>query len=419
MAWYSETIEISEGIFETHAWEDENTAKKRLVFLQNKTQRTIIWYPKPQDNFVVKEVLLDGFDKLPPEFSNLGYIKSAGGFLNSRLALHKVNSLKISKLKENSFRKLPGKKSFNVVLNYASFSKLKNSISAITTEAKLDKASYTDEFFHTTFPSQYKKPVTKTSKARVRRAVESLDSSAISDLTNADIEKLIEFFTELITKRYTSETSRSKLLSAAKIKVDQVAIKDVVKKFEKLLKGDAAESEWGKFLQINLFLLNPEYVGVVPELNLMLASPRKVDFGLINSNGYLDIFEIKKSSTPLLAKKTDRGNFFWSTDMVKSITQAEKYLHNAESKAPTLAKDIERERNVKVQVIKPKAILVIGDTSQLDTQQKQEDFQVMRRSLKNVEIVLYDEMLVRLKNQLGKVFSQPNIDTTQANKQVV
>lgn len=416
MAWYSEIKEVSEGIFETHVWEDEKTSKKKLVFLQDKAKKTIIWYPKPQDNFVVKEVLLDGFERLPPEFSNLGYIKSAGGFLNSRLALHKVNSLTISKLKENSFRKLPGKKSFNVVLNYASFSRLKNSISAITTEAKLDKASYTDEFFYTTFPSHYKRPITKTSKARVRRAVESLDSTAISDLTNADIEKLISFFSELIAKRYTSESSRNKLLSAAKIKVDQVAIKDVVKNFEKLLKNDVAESEWGKFLQTNLFLLNPEYVGIVPELNLMLGSPRKVDFGLINSTGYLDIFEIKKSSTSLLAKTKDRGNFYWSTEATKAIAQAEKYLYNAEIKAPILAKDIERERNVKVQVIKPKVILVMGDTRQLDTAQKQEDFRVMRSSFKNVEIVLYDEMLVRLKNQLGKVFSHPNIDTAEANK---
>lgn len=416
MSWYSETEEVASGIFETHVWEDDKPGKKILVFSQDKAKKKIVWYPR--DEFAVKEVLLDGFDKLPPEFSNLGYIKSAGGLLNSRLALNKINSFTISKFKSNSFRRLPGKKSFNVVLSYTSFSNFKNSISAINTEAKLDKSSYTDEFFSSTFPSQYKKPESKVSKARVRRAVQSLDSSAISDLTGADIDRLIDFFAELITKRYTSEVSRNKLLGAAKIKVDQVAIKDVIKKFEKLLKDNVAESEWGNFLKTNLFLLNPEYVGVVPELNLMLGSPRKVDFGLINSNGYLDIFEIKKSSTALLANSMDRGNFYWSTEAVKAITQAEKYLHNAEIKAPTLAKDIERERNVKVQVIKPKAFLIIGETKQLDSPQKQEDFQVLRRSLKNVEIILYDEMLVKLKNQLGKVFSMPNIETSEANKKV-
>src|ERR1017187_1432740 len=102
MAWNSKTSEVSEGIFKTYVWEDENTSKKILVFSRDKRKRTIKWYPR--DDFAVKEVLLEGFDKLPPEFSNLGYIKSAGGLFNSRLSVHKINSLSISKLRVSSFR---------------------------------------------------------------------------------------------------------------------------------------------------------------------------------------------------------------------------------------------------------------------------------------------------------------------------
>ncbi|MDB5160239.1 MAG: hypothetical protein JWO99_502 [Candidatus Saccharibacteria bacterium] len=408
MAWDYETSE-DKGLILTHVWKDDDTAKKILVFAEDKKKRTIIYYPK--DEFVVKEVLLEGFTKLPPEFSRLGYIVSAGGLLNSRLSLHKINSLTISKLKNDSFRKLPQKKSFNVILSYSSFSKFKDGISGIIGQAKIDKSNYTDDFFHNTFPAVYKENTSGISKARVRRAVQSLDSSAISDLTPADIEKLINFFSVLITKRYTSAANRNKLLSAAKIQVDQVAVKDVIKQFEKLLEKERPESEWSTFLQENLFLLNPEYVGILPELNLMLASDRNVDFGLVNSNGYLDIFEIKKPQTQLLAKNTDRGNYYWSTEAVKAITQAEKYLYNAEKKAANLAQDIKRERKVDVKVIKPKAILILGSGDQLDDPSKDEDFQILRRALKNVEIILYDEMLTKLKNQLGKIYSKPNIDS--------
>lgn len=119
------------------------------------------------------------------------------------------------------------------------------------------------------------------------------------------------------------------------------------------------------------------------------------------------MFEIKKPTTPPLYKNTDRGNYYWHTETVKAITQAEKYLFESERKEPVLSEDIKRENNEDVEVIKPKVFLVIGSSEQLDKNNMKEDFRILRESLKNVNIILYDELYERFK-YLKKGLSELN-----------
>ena len=129
---------------------------------------------------------------------------------------------------------------------------------------------------------------------------------------------------------------------------------------------------------------------------------------MVDSQGYLDIFEIKKPTTNLLAKSKDRGNYYWSTNAVKALAQAEKYLYNTERKASQLKEDISREKNINVEVIKPRVFVIMGNKSQLDHKDKKADFQILRRSLKNIEVILYDELLERIENQKSKIYSDNN-----------
>src|SRR3989344_5085032 len=192
------------------------------------------------------------------------------------------------------------------------------------------------------------------------------------------------FFESFIEKRYKSDDGKRKLFRFAKIKIDDIAINQIIGEFKELLQKNAPEAKWGAHLKRNLFLIDSKYIKVIPEINVMLAGARKVDFGLVDSQGYMDIFEIKKPSTALLAKSQDRGNYYWSTDAIKALVQAEKYLHNAERKASSLTEDIKREKDIIVEVIKPRAFVILGDRSQLNNKNKSEDFQVLRRSLKNI-----------------------------------
>ncbi len=210
----------------------------------------------------------------------------------------------------------------------------------------------------------------------------------------------------MLKNRYQSNSHKFLQLARTKIQVDTVAIDRIIKEFEENLANSISENAWGKYLKKNLFLLESKYVKILPELNVILRGSRNADFGMIDTKGFLDIFEIKKPNTNLLSSETDRGNYYWHSDTVKAIVQAEKYLFNAERKASTLADDIKREERIDVKVIKPRAILIIGHSNQLDNENKKEDFKVLRKSLKNIEIVLYDELVEGMENQKNKYYDQ-------------
>jgi hypothetical protein len=188
------------------------------------------------------------------------------------------------------------------------------------------------------------------------------------------------------------------------MKVDEITLNNLINEFKKLLDDNALEKKWCKFLSKNLFLIDSRYVDALPKLNVVLASSREVDFGLVDSQTYLDIFEVKRPGTRLLSTKTDRGNYYWHNDAIKAIVQAEKYYYHAESKKDILGSDINRILHRSVKVTRPRVIVLIGSTKQFDNDDKKEDFRVLRMSLKNVEVVPYDELLERIVNQKNKIF---------------
>jgi len=381
---------------------DTVTNKKRKVYNIDPKKSIIKFYPGKDrhgnEMFFLKEIILEGFNKLPFEFSQSGYVK--GGvlyYLNKKLSNKCITKFIISKLQTSAFNKN------EVILNYDDFQRLKKRLSRIAYESKIEKGKYVDEFFYDTFPNHYTIE-SETSRSRYLRVINNIDKDIIQHFDKNTVEKFEEFYEQLISTKYKAKDKKTRLVTRTKIKIDKLAVDNVISEFESLLKGTTSETDWGKFLLKNLFLVDSKYLKAISELNVVLAGARKVDFGLIDYQGHLDIFEIKKPSTDLLSKKQDRGNYYFHTDTIKAITQAEKYLYQAEGKRDILEKDILIEKELSVKVIKPRAILLIGNTSQLDTEKKKIDFRILRNSLKNVEIVLFDELLDRLKNLKGKVY---------------
>lgn len=385
------------GIEEIWADDNKNPKKRKKVFSIDKKEETVIFHFG--DGHCVKDILVKGCKSLPVFFSEKGYIKQGiGYYLDKMLLGKKIKKVIVSKKEPNSFKK------DEIIINYDSLVELQKGLGNINTEAKKDKSDYVSNFFNRLFPKQYKK-IEDSAPKRTSKVLRILDQSIIEHLDTDGVNKFIDFFEILLKTKYSNQVSRHKLLSLAKIKVDDVAIEEIINKFESNITNDCSEGSWGKFLEKNLFLLDSKYIKSIPQLNLVLAGARKVDFGLVDSYGYLDIFEIKKPTTKLLSKAQDRGNYYWSVDAVKAITQAEKYLYNAEQKALSLASDIEREKDgLQVNIVRPRAVLLLGDTKQLDNKAKFDDFKILRNSLKNIEVVTYDELLIRMKNQRNRIY---------------
>jgi len=85
-------------------------------------------------------------------------------------------------------------------------------------------------------------------------------------------------------------------------------------------------------------------------------------------------------------------------------------LRNINRKGALLVEDLQRERGVEIpfKIIKPRAFLIMGTSKQFTNKNMADDFQVLRRSQKNIEIILYDDFLKKLENQKNKVFLVSN-----------
>ncbi|MFC1939912.1 Shedu immune nuclease family protein [Chloroflexota bacterium] len=397
MPW--EKIKKSRNIEEIYVSDFDRLDSKKLYYQIDKKKRRITYLSNHK--FYLERVLLKGFASLPKEFSNYGAMKNGlPYYLGKMLGGKNVDKFVIAFDSKNSFRKRGSVAS--VTLNYASFRELANKLAVTITEAKLERSHLVDEFFHGLFPRTYKKTTTAPSRRAVK-AISNLDSSIIEHLNRQDVDKVLDFFEALLNSKYKSAIHKRKLLTAAKIKVDDIALKDIINAFEKLIIQNPGESVWGDFLKKNLLLLDSKYVKAIPELNVMLGTSRNVDFGLVDYQGFLDIFEIKRPNTPLLSNSADRGNYYWNSEATKAVVQAEKYLYNAESKSADLAQDIQRETGIKTKITRPRAIVIMGNSSTFNENQEQ-DFRILRMALKNVEIIPYNELLDALKNQLNKVY---------------
>ncbi|MBI2966266.1 MAG: DUF4263 domain-containing protein [Bacteroidetes bacterium] len=381
---------------------DTVTKLRWQVYRIDKDKEVIKFFPgkdrRNNDTFFLKEITLEGFKKLPIEFSQTGYVKAGAlYYLNKKLNGKSIKKVTISKPRESSYNVS------EVVINYSDFQRLKKRLSRIAYEAKIDKGKYADEFFYDTFPNEFTAQ-NETSKTRYLKVINNIDNDIIPHFDNNSVTRFEDFYEQLLATKYKNADKKVRFVTRTKIKIDKLAVDNVIAEFEKLLIEATSEADWGKFLLKNLFLVDSKYIKAIQQLNVVLAGARKVDFGLVDYQGHLDIFEIKRPTSKLLSTEQDRGNFYFHTDIIKALTQAEKYLYQAEGKRDTLEKDILIERDTSVKVIKPRAILLIGQTAQLDTEKKKIDFRILRNSLKNIEIVMFDELLDRLKNLKGKVF---------------
>jgi hypothetical protein len=104
------------------------------------------------------------------------------------------------------------------------------------------------------------------------------------------------------------------------------------------------------------------------------------------------LVEIKTPTTQLMGKLLYRnGVSSASADLSGSIVQVLNYRRSLIRNLVALNDQSER----KVEAFNPKCILIIGNTSQLNTAAMKDSFEVLRSSLKEVELVTFDELFTK------------------------
>jgi hypothetical protein len=381
-----------------HVFDDKTPNDKKLVYEINKDKKIITFYPYSKYLFFDK-ITINGFIQLPEILQKKGFSRNnLLDYISRTFKDKSIKSVTINRTGSTSVIKRGKDKHLH--LSYRFLSRLSDEVGSMNFLHKNRRSKLVNKYFNSVLPKIVKIKKSKTSQDEIKNAIQTLTAQTADSFNIEDIDRITEFLSLLMREGHKSQISKSKLFRKTKLKIDTITFDAVIEEFEKNLQKKVNEAKWGQFLENNIFLIDSKYIYTLKQLNVELGGTRKVDFGLVDTQGYLDLFEIKKPETKLLsATKNSRGNYVWSNEAIEAIVQAEKYLYHAERKGSSLKEDIKREREIDLEIIRPRAYVIIGNSDQLDNSSKKEDFRILKNQFKNIEIILYDELLDRIKNQ--------------------
>ena len=232
-----------------------------------------------------------------------------------------------------------------------------------------------------------------------------------------------EIWEELLSK----EPDLCTKLSYAKIQSDR---KKILDEFEINLTKDFPEKFWQKFFEDNTWIfgygLDYRFLKIlqreayVSTNDLDGKNNSIVDF-LLGCSNFTVLVEIKKPNTSLFNQSTSGKNrsdsWKLSNTFVDSISQILAQKSNWIIKSQQNNYNDENEL-ITQETINPKAILIIGNASEFSGSDrinniKRKTFELFRRSLKDIEVITFDELFERAKfivNQKPKINDLSQID---------
>ena len=113
------------------------------------------------------------------------------------------------------------------------------------------------------------------------------------------------------------------------------------------------------------------------------------------------LIEIKTPVTPLLRTTPYRKNAHApSEDLAGSVVQVADYRRSFTREINGLLRD----GNHNISAFNPKCLIIVGTSSELDTEVKRRSFELFRSGLLNVEVVTFDEIFAKIES-LASLFN--------------
>ena len=351
----------------------------------------------------IKEIILIGYTKLPNILNLFGFgfeEKSMTNFFKYKFENQGYDKIQISDT-------LPRRKAKNTL--YFKLDELEDLKSRIFQEQRAcndTKTILVKNFLIERYPNlSFDFQETNNNKELVLR---NLNSKLIDKLTAEEVEKIGEFYVQA-AKKYSRPDVVKRMTRGLQKNAQLLTLQEIINKYEKLLKDNPKESIWQEFFDEYITLFDNRYYKKSDYKNIATGITKYPDLVLVDIYGYVDFYELKKSSTPILQYDKSHKTFYWSKDFSMVIAQVADYLQKAKENSLSYSKSIkeqtEDENNdgFEINIINPRAIIVAGTTKELNTKTKRNHFKNLRESLKDIEFVLYDELLERLKNLLETV----------------
>lgn len=184
--------------------------------------------------------------------------------------------------------------------------------------------------------------------------------------------------------------------------IELKVLKEIASDLAKRINSDRSESTWQDYLKANILHIQQGYIAFVEKANISVIGTKFPDFLLVTHDEYLDILEIKTPVSQLLVQDKSRNNYYWTPELGKAISQAENYIHQVYGLGDKIRNEIKDKYGIELRVVRPRGVIIAGNTDQfLKNKKMSDDFRLLSQGLKNITIVTYDELLIRLQNYIS------------------
>jgi Shedu protein SduA, C-terminal len=357
----------------------------------------------PFEGEVIKSVVLDGYKKLPPFMNNYGY-----GFEN-----YVISKFFRYQFKDNRFNKLTisatkkSKKYYKtLIIDEVDLEDLTTSLNQEQYACNQTKKILIKNLLVSIFPDfAFDHRETNSNKKLIMR---NFNDKFLSQLIAEDVDIIGDFYIKAALKYKRPDLVKKMNLKLSKAS-QLLTLNEVISKFEKLIADNPAESKWQLFFDEYITLFDSRYAHRLKYKNIATGLTKYPDLVLVDIYGYVDFYELKKSGAELIKYDKNHKTWFWTEEIAKVIAQCSDYLQKAKDNAVSYTNQIKIETSTEnndgivANIVNPRAIIVIGTSSKLNTQKKKINFKALRESLKDIEFLLYDELLERLKNLMSKL----------------
>lgn len=176
----------------------------------------------------------------------------------------------------------------------------------------------------------------------------------------------------------------------------QVAItirdrKQALLDYEEMLKEDHEEKIWQKWFTENDWVFGTATILDDRRVNVS----NTVDYFVASVDGFIDVIEIKRPSADFWFTAKDHDNWVPHSDLTKAVTQVNNYLFELEKEIDSRA----FESRLGHPVARPRALLVHGRSNTWEASQFVAQ-RLMNSSLVNVQVLTFDQVLIKAKRAL-------------------
>jgi len=389
--------------------EKKNDQGKRIYRINRETRKGKYYIKKESfQRDIITQIDLEGFGSLPSGLWQDGKGFTKGGLRVLQSIAKKIDSPKI-RLSTTRQSDIRGQ---TVTINYDDLKKIGATVRRIDSERSGEIRDEVSSFMAKVFPNHFDSDEANSSYRPGQVAALVRDEKVIGLLSDADKESLLEIYPSLIQQgQFTLRTSKKlRIITEGMGATKAVYLNKVLRAFEKKLTQDSPEHAWQTFLREHILTMLNTYAAVIEKQSVTIGG-KFPDFMLVDAYGYVDIYEIKKPRTAVLRYDKGRNNYYWSPEAARAISQTEKYLDEVSKNRLEISDKLRRKDGSEVNLVRPRGFVVVGTRKQLANQNMKDDFRILNDSLKNIDILFFDDLLDNVKLLQERIESGTDSET--------